>query len=229
MDMSFLEVDRRATMACPGPREDQAAALWDILGLDTGCWILFQWNVKERFSSVSLRTLAPSAASWKPLPSESESLRTGLSSAPCYQIPEMEDPSVKRPPLSLICLVQEGRREGRRGVCETTSWKQNLALGKSQRQKADVTEDSFHDFCTPEGRTHWGDFQRKDRRVFMSNQKYKYPSIGSLLVVQWWRLWAPDARGLVSIPGQGTGFHKPQQKISHAATEDLVQPDKLIN
>ena len=35
------------------------------------------------------------------------------------------------------------------------------------------------------------------------------------LVVEWLKLWAPNARleGLGSIPGQGTRSHMPQQKI----------------
>ena len=49
---------------------------------------------------------------------------------------------VKRPPPRHIPLVQEGRAERRQAVCETTSRKQNLALGKLESQEADVTEDA---------------------------------------------------------------------------------------
>jgi len=42
---------------------------------------------------------------------------------------------------------------------------------------------------------------------------------GIFLVVQWGRLWACDAGGLGSIPGQGTRSHMPQLKIPHAATK----------
>ena len=132
---------------------------------------------------MSRRTLAPSAASWKPLPSESESLRTGLSSTPCYQIPELEDPSVKRPPPRLICLVQEGRREGRHGVCETTSWKQNLALGKSQRQKADVTEDTVSmTFAHPRGGHAEEIFRERTEEYSCLIRNTNIPAQG----VSWW-------------------------------------------
>ena len=40
---------------------------------------------------------------------------------------------------------------------------------------------------------------------------------GTSLVVQWLRLHTPNAGGLGSIPGQGTGSHMPQLKIPHAA------------
>ncbi|TEA34510.1 hypothetical protein DBR06_SOUSAS10710064, partial [Sousa chinensis] len=46
------------------------------------------------------------------------------------------------------------------------------------------------------------------------------------LIVQWLRLCSPNAGGLGSIPGQGTGSHMPQLrvhmlqlKIPHAATK----------
>ena len=42
-------------------------------------------------------------------------------------------------------------------------------------------------------------------------------SLGTSLVVQWLRLRAPNAGGWGSIPGQGTGSHMPQLKISGAA------------
>ncbi|TEA30390.1 hypothetical protein DBR06_SOUSAS17710012, partial [Sousa chinensis] len=49
------------------------------------------------------------------------------------------------------------------------------------------------------------------------------------LVVQWLRLHTPNAGGLGSIPGQGTGshmpqlrIHMPQLKILHAATKDSL-------
>ena len=38
-------------------------------------------------------------------------------------------------------------------------------------------------------------------------------------MVQWLRLYAPNARGLGSIPGQGAGPHMLQLKILHAATK----------
>ena len=44
-------------------------------------------------------------------------------------------------------------------------------------------------------------------------------NLGTSLVVQWLRLHAPNARGLGSIPGQGTRSHMPQLKILHAATK----------
>ena len=39
-------------------------------------------------------------------------------------------------------------------------------------------------------------------------------------MVQWLRLRAPNARGLGSVPGQGT-------KIPHASTKNPMQPKKL--
>ena len=47
------------------------------------------------------------------------------------------------------------------------------------------------------------------------------PSSGTSLVVQWLRLWAPNAGGPGSIPGQGTRSHMPQWRlrILHAATK----------
>ena len=42
---------------------------------------------------------------------------------------------------------------------------------------------------------------------------------GTFLVIQWLRLCTPDARGLGSIPGQGTRSHMPQLKILPAETE----------
>lgn len=179
--MSFLEVGRRAAMARAAPREDQTAALRAILGLDTAGRVPFQRNVRARFFRVCRRTLAPRAAFWKPLPSESESLTAGLSSAPCYQIPELEDLWVKRRPPRHIRLVQEGRRGGRHGVCETTSWKQNLALGKSQRKKADVTEDTvFMTFAHPRG-GHAEEIFRGRTEEFSCLIR----NTGSFLVVQW--------------------------------------------
>ena len=40
---------------------------------------------------------------------------------------------------------------------------------------------------------------------------------GTLLVLQWLRLQAPNTGGPGSIPGQGTRSHMPQLKILHAA------------
>ena len=51
-------------------------------------------------------------------------------------------------------------------------------------------------------------------------------TVGTSVVVQWLRLWAPDAEGLGSILGQGARSHmlqlrarRPQLKILHAATK----------
>ena len=51
-------------------------------------------------------------------------------------------------------------------------------------------------------------------------------ALGTSLVVQWLRLWAPNAGGPGSIPGQGTRSHMPQLrphmlqlKILHMATK----------
>ncbi|TEA30852.1 hypothetical protein DBR06_SOUSAS15510019, partial [Sousa chinensis] len=51
---------------------------------------------------------------------------------------------------------------------------------------------------------------------------------GTSLVVQWFRLWAPNAGDPGSHPGQGTRSHMPQLrarirqlKILHAATKIL--------
>ena len=41
-------------------------------------------------------------------------------------------------------------------------------------------------------------------------------AMGTSLVVQWLRFWVPNARGLGSIPGQGTKTHMPKLKIPHA-------------
>ena len=38
-------------------------------------------------------------------------------------------------------------------------------------------------------------------------------------MVQWLRFHAPEARGLDLFPGHGSGSHKPQLMIPHAATE----------
>ena len=38
-------------------------------------------------------------------------------------------------------------------------------------------------------------------------------------MVQWLRFRAPNVAELGSIPGQGTGFHMPQLKITCAATK----------
>ena len=48
----------------------------------------------------------------------------------------------------------------------------------------------------------------------------KTKSIGTSLVVQWLRLWAPNAEGLGLIPGQGTRSHmRVTTESSHAATK----------
>ena len=40
--------------------------------------------------------------------------------------------------------------------------------------------------------------------------------LGTSVVAQWLRLWAPNAGGLGLIPGQGIRFHVLQLKIPHA-------------
>ena len=40
---------------------------------------------------------------------------------------------------------------------------------------------------------------------------------GTFLVIQWLRLYPPNAQDLGSVPGQGTRSRMPQLKISHAA------------
>ena len=45
---------------------------------------------------------------------------------------------------------------------------------------------------------------------------------GTSLVIQWFRLQAPNAGGLGSIPGQGTRSHVAATKSSHATTKDPV-------
>ena len=44
-------------------------------------------------------------------------------------------------------------------------------------------------------------------------QRYKAKMWGTSLVVQWLRLWAPNAGAPCSIPGQGTGCYTPQLRI----------------
>ena len=41
-------------------------------------------------------------------------------------------------------------------------------------------------------------------------RRYKRHKFGTSLVIQWLRLWAPNAGGLGSILGQGTRSHMPQ-------------------
>ena len=67
----------------------------------------------------------------------------------------------------------------------------------------------------------------------VGRRHFKSEQIGTSLVVQWLRLCAPNAGGLVSIPGQGTRshlqqlrVHMPQLKTLHAATKTPVQPNK---
>ena len=50
---------------------------------------------------------------------------------------------------------------------------------------------------------------------------------GIFLVVQWLRLCTPNARGLGSIPIQGTRSHLPQLKTLSAET-DLLQPNSFF-
>ena len=50
---------------------------------------------------------------------------------------------------------------------------------------------------------------------------FKMGEIWDFPGVQWLRLCAPNARGLGSIPGQGTRFHmNATTKSSHAATKE---------
>lgn len=131
MDMSFLEVGRRAAMARPGPREDQRQPFAPSPGIGYRLPRFHSNEMLERDSSACAPQNSGSQGCFlEATPFESESLTAGLSSAPFYQT-ELEDLWVKRRPPRHIRLVQEGRREERHGVCETTSWKQNLALGKS--------------------------------------------------------------------------------------------------
>ena len=44
-------------------------------------------------------------------------------------------------------------------------------------------------------------------------------NLGTSLAVQWLRFCTPNAGGLGSIPGQGTGFHIPQLKIPSVSTK----------
>ena len=54
--------------------------------------------------------------------------------------------------------------------------------------------------------------------------------IGTSVVVQWLRVWAPNAGGPGSILGQGTRSHMIQLKILHAATETWCsQINKYFN
>ena len=45
-------------------------------------------------------------------------------------------------------------------------------------------------------------------------------------MVQWLRLWPPNARGLCSIPGLGTRSHMLQLKILHVATKTHINIKK---
>ena len=65
---------------------------------------------------------------------------------------------------------------------------------------------------------------------FFNLQTLKNTEWGTSLVVQWWRLHAPNAGGLGLIPGQGTGSREPQLKILRAATKTRhSQINKQIN
>ena len=46
--------------------------------------------------------------------------------------------------------------------------------------------------------------------------------LGASLVVQWLRLNTPSARGLGSVPGQGTRSHMPQLRIHMPQLKDLT-------
>ena len=51
---------------------------------------------------------------------------------------------------------------------------------------------------------------------------------GTYLVVQWLRLWAPDAGGPGLIPGQGTRSH--MQQLRHSAAKSikkLIKKNKI--
>ena len=49
---------------------------------------------------------------------------------------------------------------------------------------------------------------------------------GTSLVVQWLRLCAPNAGGLGTIPGQGTGSH--MQQLRHSAAKEMNKYLKII-
>ena len=51
------------------------------------------------------------------------------------------------------------------------------------------------------------------KNIFQNSRK------GTSLMVEWVRLWAPNAGGLGSIPGQGTRFRMQQLKIPNATTK----------
>ena len=65
---------------------------------------------------------------------------------------------------------------------------------------------------------------------------FKIIFLGSSLLVQWLRLYPPNAGGLGIVPGQGTRSHMPQlkdpsclKKILHVTTQThSVQPNKYI-
>ena len=69
-------------------------------------------------------------------------------------------------------------------------------------------------------------------RTLMTSSKHNYllkspVSRGIFLVVQWLRLCTPNARGLGSIPIQGTRSHLPQLKTLSTET-DLLQPNSFF-
>ena len=47
--------------------------------------------------------------------------------------------------------------------------------------------------------------------------------VGISLVIQWIRLWAPNAGALGLIPGQGTGSCMPQQRLSTQSLSDTTK------
>ena len=51
------------------------------------------------------------------------------------------------------------------------------------------------------------------KNIFQNSRK------GTSLMVEWVRLWAPNAGDLGSIPGQGTRFRMQQLKIPNATTK----------
>ena len=61
----------------------------------------------------------------------------------------------------------------------------------------------------------WEGTSGKSENNLLSQESW----LGTSLVVQWLRLSTPNARGLGSIPGQGTRSHVPQLKNPHATAK----------
>ena len=77
----------------------------------------------------------------------------------------------------------------------------------------------------PEGRKSVGEWINEGKMI----------SLRDFQAVQWLRLYAPNARGPGSTPGQETGSHMRQLKLQHVEmkiedakyhNEDPAQPDK---